>query len=169
MATPPKKPRPGIFTDPWRTSPSASVPPPKEEVSEPKELSVTPAISEDNAQNEGIKRVQILLVNYGGITVTGTDSSPEAAKIILEFCINHLKNIENILLQYGIVVVKLKPTQETNAIFYIRRSDGWILAIPEARTRNQGLLQLIQAFLALQANTHTKSLMQDYHIQPHKI
>lgn len=162
------KKRPGIFHDPWRATKTMvptreSVPPPVEEPPS------TIPIPEDNGQDETIKKVQIQLANYGGLTITGTDSSAEAAKLILEFCIKYLKNIENTLLQYGIIVVKLSASQPLNAVFYIRRSDGWVLAVPEARTRDQGLLQLIQAFLALQVNPGTKQLLQQYHIQPHKI
>jgi hypothetical protein len=167
MSNNPTKKRPGIFNDPWRTSQvKAPISADTQATKSPEPPALAPP--DDNGQTEAIKKVHLSLPNYGGLTITGTDSSQQAAKIILEFCIKYLQNIEPVLLQYGIVVVKLNANTETNALFFIQRSDGWILAIPEAKTRDQGLLQLIQAFLALQANPVTNKLLQVYHIQPHK-
>lgn len=153
----------GIFKDPWRNAgvpsalPKASVP------SEPPQVEES-----DNAFSVAKQSVQFVVPNYGGLTVTGTDQSPEAAKRILEFCINHLQKVEPILLQYGIVVLKL-GTDEINAKFYIRRSDGWILAIPQVTTKEQGLLQLVQSFLAMEVVPQLREFLRQYQIKAYKL
>lgn len=167
----------GVFNDPWRMgqedpAPTVNTPPPTLPSAPPIPVEEPPSLltpHEDNAQTEAVKKTYIQLENYGSIVVTGIDTPQDAIKLILEFCIKNLKDVEQTLLQFGIVVVKLKPNQAVNTEFYIRRSDGWILAVPEVTTRREGLLQLIQALLALNINPRTRELLKAYNIQPQKL
>jgi len=159
-----------VFNDPWRVQdPSVAA----ASVNKPRPAVATPpkeyAKGEDNGRTPAVTGVVLDVPQYGGISVRGTDNTQEAAKRILEFCIKYIKNIEATLLQYGILVVRLKPNEPIEATLAIRRSDGWLLAIPDVTTREQGLLQLVQAFLALQAIAAVKPLLETYDIYPYKL
>ncbi len=156
MVDAPKK---GIFRDPWRT---AELPPP------PAITRPVPAEPVDSDTVDSAQYVSTAIPNYGGITVSGTNNPQELGRRLLEFCVKNQKIVEPYLLQYGIVVVKLALGTKLNTQFYIQRSDGWTLAVPDIRDREQGLLQLIQAFLALATNTVTNALLEAASIQPYK-
>ena len=159
-----------VFNDPWRVQDTSVTEAP---VNKPKPAVTPPPVEytkgEDNGSTLPIIGVVLGVPQYGGINVRGTDNTQEAAKRILEFCIKYIKNIEATLLQYGILVVRLKPNEPIEATFAIRRSDGWLLAIPDVTTREQGLLQLVQAFLALQTIAVVKPLLETYDIYPYKL
>jgi len=159
-----------VFNDPWRVQDTSVTEAP---VNKPKPAVAPPPAeytkSEDNGSNLPITGVVLDVPQYGGISVRGTDNPQEAAKRILEFCIKYVKNIEATLLQYGILVVRLDLNKPFETPFAIRRSDGWVLAIPEVTTREQGLLQLVQAFLALQTTAGIKPLLETYDIYPYKL
>jgi hypothetical protein len=152
----------GIFRDPWRTAvpapkPTAPIPPPPSDV-DPDDTDVT----------AGRQCVSISLPNYGGITAHGTDNPQELGRRLLEFCVANQKIVEPYLLQYGIIIVKLVAHTKLNTVFYIQRSDGWTLAVPQANNREQGLLQLIQAFLTLSNNPSTHTLLEQAALRAYK-
>ena len=157
MAT--SKKMPGMVTDPWRNSPNINKmlePPPPAVIS-------TQEIEED-LQDQ--KFATIELKGYGGITVDGTNELKIAAVRILEFCIAHQTKIEDYFTEHGIVVTKLPKTSLSNVKFYIQRGDGWILAIPDAKTRDEGCFQLIQAMLKIQAQPSLNTLLTEFKIRP---
>lgn len=161
-----EKPKKGIFKDPWRTSANEVTIPQDPAHYKPSPLDVEP-VDSDNDKN-GVQHVSVALPNYGGITVGGTNNSQELGRRLLEFCVVNQKIVEPYLLQYGIVVVKLGIGIKLNTLFYIQRSDGWTLAVPEVSSREQGLLQLIQAFLELANNPSTQALLAKANIRPYK-
>jgi hypothetical protein len=159
MADPPKK---GIFKDPWRSAPVPTAPLPSKTVALPSQEPI------DNAESLPVQSVSATLPNYGGITVLGTGNPQELGRRVLEFCVQNAKIVEPYLLQYSIVIVRLPLTTKLNTPFYIQRSDGWTLAVPDVTTKEQGLLQLIQAFLELTQTPNTRTLLEQAGIRPYK-
>jgi len=150
---------PGILTDPWRQD-TPPVAPPKEPPPTPNSL----AGEQDPDISSVARSATLELKGYGGITVEGFDTLTEAAAHILAFCIQHLPVIEDRLISYGVLVAKLDAPAK--AQFYVQRKDGWTLALPEARDRDEGLLSLIQALSHLQSDTTIHTAMKDAHIRP---
>jgi len=161
------EPKPGVIRDPWRTvTPPASA-----------QVTAAPTVSEEVAHkagddiNEDMQEVvtaTITLKNYGGITVTGAKTPAHAAAQVLEFCVDNLRAAEATLISFGIVVAKLQRGPMTTP-FYVQRKDGWTLAIPMVRTRDEGCLQLIQALIALNTHPTMRAKMRDLNIVPYKI
>ena len=150
----------GVIHDPWRQS----VPEPVPEVKGP--LAVDLSDITEDIQDE--KYTTIELKGYGGITIAGTDTKNVGAAQILEFCVDNRKAIDDVLTQYGVLLAEL-PVGQPGMPFYIQRHDGWTLCVPEAKTRNVGCLQLVQAMLALQADAKLGVLLKKYRIQPYKV
>ena len=149
-----------IFNDPWR---QPLAPP------EPKPTAV-PQASEEELANADISNpafATITLPGYGGITLYGSDDPQVLVQRLLEFCVLHRKQIDSILTQYGILVVHLALSRPPTP-FFIQRGDGWTLTVPGATTRNEGLLQLIQALLDISQRPSLKPLLDKYGIQPFK-
>lgn len=156
---------PGLLKDPWRNAssmaPAAALTAPVEPV-----VTSTQEIEED-LQAE--KFATIELKGYGGITVEGTNEIPVAAVRLLEFCVDHKKEIESIFTDYGVVIAKMEVRKMPAIKFYIQRSDGWLIAIPGAPTRDAGCFQLIQALMRVQANALLKKKLESYKIRPYKV
>lgn len=163
--TPPIK-RPGIFTDPWRTATAAAVVPVLEQR---KAKAVASAVEEFEEDISDPKHATLELKGYGGITVDGVSAPLNAAAQILKFCVENKSKIEQTLLQYGIILVKMSQLAKLTTKFYIQRDDGWTLAIPDASTRDNGCLQLIQALLEINSDPAMKGSMQHYRIRPYKM
>jgi hypothetical protein len=164
MTTPAKK--PGIFKDPWRSVPEPEPQAPLPLVESAKPVPNTPDELEEDIADP--KYSTIAVKGYGGITVDGVSTALNAASQILKFCVEKRHIIEPTLLNYGIVVCKMTPGKLTTK-FYIKRADGWTLAIPDATNRDNGCLQLIQALLEVQTDPAMKREMQLYHIRPYKM
>jgi len=162
-----------VVRDPWRT-----IEPPVSRdtagnVKTPTEptLSQTAAYEagDDIAEDMGERRsATIELKKYGGITVTGAASPSHAAAQVLKLCVDNLKLVESTLTTFGIIVTKMQPGKLTTP-FYVQRDDGWTLAIPMVRNRDEGCLQLIQAMLALRMVPGVDAKMQALKIQPYKM
>ena len=162
--------KPGIFRDPWRTNAPVAPPKPKAkpEPSAP-EIS-TPVAGEEPIEFEDVKadlRATIMLKGYGGISLAGTDETKKVAVHIINCCVKYERYFEPLLTKYGIVVAKLEGT--VNLPMYIKRKDGWTLCIPDARTRDDGLLQLIQALLAIDSNSDLKPYLREFGLSPFKL
>jgi hypothetical protein len=162
--------KPGVIKDPWRSdnsNPRAASKLPRKVV---EEAPLVDATHEDDidVDSKGRKYATIELKNYGGVVVAGTDSTTQAAGQVLKFCVDHHTQVERIFLDFGVVVTRLDPGT-LNAPFYIQRADGWTLAIPEAETRDQGCLQLIQALLKLKSSAMLSDKLAQYRIKPYKI
>lgn len=170
----------GVLRDPWRTAtPDTTVNSAGDTVNTASGEVVrrAPTVSEQaandpgddiNGDMEGVKQTTVELKNYGGIVVKGAESSAHAAAHILQFCVDNNTDIEKVLTRYGVVVAKIHPGQ-LKAPFYIQRRDGWTLAVPMARTRDEGCLQLIQALLAVRLETRAGLRMLDAGITPFKM
>ena len=145
------KPRPGIINNPWLPPP----PLPQTKPLAPRE----PPKSEDTTDaKRGTATIQIS--NYGGISSDTVSEPKEIAGQLLEFCVRNLPQIEDTLAEYGVVVAKV-PDAELDLKFYVRRADKWTLAVPLAHTREDGLLQLVQALLAVQRIPAMKKKLED--------
>jgi hypothetical protein len=174
----------GVLRDPWRTNvPEFTTNSAGERVDTAtgQRRPVVPTVSQEAARDtgddinddmEGTRQATIELKNYGGVTVKGAASSAHAAAQILKYCVDNSAAIDKVLTRYGLVVTKLHPGQ-LKAPFYIQRQDGWTLAIPMARTRDEGCLQLIQALLAIRveipAHTGAGARMDEMGIAPFKM
>jgi hypothetical protein len=168
--TAPESKRAGILRDPWRAltskqSPSDSTEPPAPTLSE---KAAVDAGDDINGDMEGKKTSTIELKNYGGITVQGAESPSHAAAQVLKFCVDNLKIVEETLISFGVLVTRLHPGKLTTP-FYVQRADGWTLAIPMVKNRDEGCLQLIQALLALRTNPIASAKMRELKIQPYKV
>ncbi len=160
----PEKKMPGVMSDPWRNQKSAP-PPPKPQVTPPAPSEVDP-IEEDL---QDAKYATIELKGYGGITAEGTNNTQIAASRLLNFCVENRDAIEPIFTQYGVIVAHMQLQRFDHIKFYIQRRDGWIVAIPDARTRDDGALQLIQAMLQVQAEPKLREKMRAVKLRAFKM
>jgi len=165
MTSTPKK-APGLLNDPWRTIEVAPVAP-KPEAPGPVHVTSTRRSGDDNESPRAIATIE--LKGYGGITVEDVSDTPMAAARLLEFCVDHRKDLESTLTEYGIILAKLDLKQIRNIHFYIQRADGWVLAIPGAATRELGRFHFVQAFIRMQSNPVLKKKLEEYRIRPYKV
>jgi hypothetical protein len=156
----PKK--PGIFKDTWRSTPTT--PPPSKPPAE-----VIPITErKEEAEDFGpFRRSSLQLPGYGGISLDGTNNPESIGPHILDFCVRHLSKLDPILVDHGILVTNEVIDPKTIS-FYIKRPDGWALAVPNAETRQAGVLQLIQAFLKMIQDPQLAVLLKDYGLQPYR-
>lgn len=85
---------------------------------------------------------------YGGLTVKPASDATSAFLGVLALCEKH-PEWDPVLTRYGVLVAKLEALPKV--AFYVQRSrDGMTLALPDARSRQEALLQLVQALLELQ-------------------
>lgn len=161
---------PGLLQDPWRAS--VPEPPPRRNLESVEPPPGVPTISADASpihdDLQDPKHATIELKGYGGITVDGVDELTHAASQVLQFCIDHQATIDDTLLQYGVLVAKV-PVTRTTTKFYVQRKDGWMLAVPDANSRDEGCLQLIQAMLEIYRLPKMKKTMRKYRIRPYKM
>lgn len=165
MADKEDKALPGLLRDPWRVGASA----PKVEPEVPEHvrtISTDDSPILDDIQEECHSTIE--LKGYGGITVDGVTKLNHAASQVLKFCVDHHKEIDDIFLQYGVLLTPFDVT-DLQLSFFIQRDDGWLLAVPEATTRDAGCLQLIQAMLEVYTLPKLRKKMQKYRIRPYKM
>jgi hypothetical protein len=159
----PKKPKTGVLHDPWRTSLAAPDAP------KPKRV---PTPSTDNSPiNDDLRDTQyatIALKGYGGITIEGVTELKHAAAQLLKFCVDQEKLVDDILVQFGVLLAQM-PVGNLKTKFFIQRADGWLIAVPEAKTRDEGCLQLIQAMVKIDQSPPLHLLLRKYHIRPYKM
>lgn len=164
MSDPKKTASPGLLKDPWRNPQPVTA-------SKPVDTNI-PLVSEETSPiNQDIQApsyATIALKNYGGITVAGVLEINHAAAQILKFCVDHIKQVDDILVKYGVVVAQL-PLEKLNTPFYIQRADGWLLAVPAAKTRDEGCLQLIQALVTVSQHPKLRAELKTYQIRPYKV
>ena len=87
---------------------------------------------------------------YGGFIVQRADDPTSAMLGVLLLCEANLAKWDPVLTRFGVLVARLDTQPAVS--FYVRRTrDGMTLAIPDARTRPEALMQLTQALLELQA------------------
>ena len=157
-----KKPFTGVLKDPWRSAPKG---PPPSKVKKPT------ASEADSPLNDDMRDAQyahIELRGYGGITVDGVSESRHAAAQLLKVCVDFHKQIDPILVRYGVLITQL-PVTELNTKFYVQRADGWLLAVPEAQSLDEGRLQLIQAMMAINQDPELRKHLRRYHLRPYKM
>lgn len=160
----------GIVKDPWRYSGTPSSRPAEEQnrgEQKKKSADYVPNTG-DNDDYSQYNSYTVKYPNYGGITVKGVSRREMIGGAILQFCIDNQKDIDNTLVEYGLLLVRLKPGK-MSVPFFITRSDGWTLTVPDAETRKQGLFQLIQCLLALDEHPKMKAAMRKFGITPHRI
>lgn len=155
-----EKPFTGILKDPWRSMPVE--PPPTNKPTTPTDTS---PLTDDLRETQ---YATIELKGYGGITIDGVSKAKHAAAQLLKFCVDHEKLIADILVQFGVLLTKIAVTK-LDTPFYIQRADGWLLAVPEAKTRDEGCLQLIQAMVKVDQHPKLQVLLRKYHIRPYKM
>ena len=150
---------PGVLHDPWRSKKESlpSKPQPKETPSAP---------PEDEHYDRRFATIE--LKGYGGITIEDTTDPAQAAMRLLRFCTQEKDAIEPIFTNYGVIVANVKkpPARLT---FYVHASDGSLLACPLAKTRDEGLLQLIQALMHLSTIPRLRDKLQKAKINPYKL
>lgn len=162
------KPR-GLLKDPWRQKPPPAVEKPTpRRVPKQKASRSAAGLEELHDDLQDPKYSTIELKGYGGITVEGTDDTSMAAAQVLTFCVDNYDKVSDKLLEYGILLTQLESSDNTIS-FYIKRKDGWLLAVPEVSTRDAGCFQLIQAMLDLYTDKETREIMQKYKIRPFKM
>lgn len=156
---------PGILSDPWRRSstPAKSVHLPEPEP----EPDLDPSPVNDDIQDDA-QHSTIELKGYGGITVDGVSKLGHAAAQVLQFCVDNHTKIDSTLLKYGVLVAKV-PVTPLKLQFYVQRQDGWLLAVPEAQTRDEGCLQLIQAMMEIYRDSFLRQVLTKYRIRPYKM
>ena len=130
-----EKKMPGMVRDPWRSQKVAAPSPPKVTPPTPAELDL-----ENDEDLDGEKFATIELVGYGGVTAEGTNSTKIAAARLLDFCVKERELLDPIFLDFGIILAQRKIQALPHIKFYIQRNDGWTLAIPGVRTRDEGAL-----------------------------
>lgn len=162
---------PGVSKDPWRNIKPEPV---QEKVKvapttkrKPPPVTGIEEIHED--MREEIKHATLEIKGYGGITVDGTGDLTSAAAQILAFCVDHIADVDDTLVHYGVVVTQLAPQEPVSANFFVRRADGWTLAVPQAPNREAGCLQLIQAMNKIYTQKNNKRHMEAYRIRPFKM
>lgn len=162
--------KPGIFKDPWRQNVKPVVPEP---ASEPVDPATATYIGEEAPLDSGTDDIQhdvrasVLLKGYGGVALLGTDSPKKVAVQIINCCAEYEPQMGDTLAKYGIVVAQLEEAPDMT--MYIRRRDGWTLCIPDARTREEGLLQLIQALLEIDSDPNLKPYLRKFGLTPFKL
>lgn len=127
-------------------------------------------IKEGNTEAEtgvpGFERLNaaIEVKGYGGISVVGTQDVGVIPARLLKLMITEQKNIESILTNYGIVVVQLTRDSVLDTPFYIQNKDGWTIAVPSVKNREQGMIQLIQALAAMD-----RALLEKHKLKVYKL
>lgn len=163
---------PGLFKDPWRDvkpEPVVEKAKPSAPVSKRKPPVQTGIDEIHEDIREEIKYATLEIKGYGGITVDGTSDLTAVAAQILAYCVDNLATVDETLVYYGVVVTVLDAHDTVSSNFYVRRADGWTLAVPQAPTREAGCLQLIQAMNKLYTQKNNKRLMEKYRIRPFKM
>lgn len=156
-----------LLNDPWRSVPV------------PEALKETKSFRQDGPpppppprpQHEDIqeKRHATLTVpRYGGITLDGGVQTTDVAVAILDFFVEQNEVLEELLSGHGIIVVQVDKLPE-HVKFYIRREDGWTVALPGVANRQAGCMQLIQAFLEIQRDSKLKKLMTSHRLRVYKM
>jgi hypothetical protein len=156
---------PGVVTDPWRTQ----VTPKTTSKPAPPDPSHPPPAPPQDTDSYDQRFATIELAGYGGITVEGTSDIPVAAVRILRFCCQEKSRIEDLFAEFGVVITKTAQNSFAPQNFYIQASDGWLLAVPGAKTRDQGALQLIQAMMHLNTLPEFRDKLHKAKIRPYKM
>lgn len=158
---------PGLLKDPWRSAPP---PTPATKYIRPasnKPETTGASVPDDDLRPEVLACIEFK--GYGGITVEDVATPAAAVTRLLEFCVDHRAEIEKTFTDFGIVIAQLPVAAMPDIKFYLQRNDGWLLAIPDAVTREMGCFQLIQAMLKLHADSGPKKKLESYKIRPYKV
>jgi len=152
----PKK--PGVLNDPWRKAPV---------VEKPKVVRKAQPVPEDRDVLTIDQPYMLALQNYGGLCLLGGKTGTDVLLKLLDFCVDHLKRVDDVLANYGVVVAQLDH-EPRKLLFYLQREDGWTLAVPEAVSRDNASVQLIQAVLTLQNDSTLKTLLTKYKLSAYR-
>lgn len=158
----------GIVTDPWRfrNPKTPTVETPKPNLPEPPSRYEPKKGDYEDEEQYYTKTVEY--PNYGGVTLTGATDAQAIAKAILQFCVDQRSLIDDILVEYGILVARIQ-VHLPSMPFHIARDDGWTLTIPTAETRGQGLLSLIQCLLAIDELPPMRRALRALGLQPYRL
>lgn len=140
------------LTNPWAAeAPPKSVGVTQEAPPEPR------TVFEDNADGTPPPVAHVQLGTYGGVTVVGAHSATEAMVHVLDFLVEHLRQVDATLVEYAVLLTRLPELPAQG--FYVRRGyDGWTLAVPDAQSRDQALLQIVQALIEISRGPLKKEL-----------
>jgi len=143
-----------IRPDPWQKLPQLT--PPK----------VTKAVKQPIDEIPGFRSdfATVDIPNYGGIGAKDTQDTGQIPIRLLELAVNELKKIEDTFLNYGLIVIQLDSDASKDNPFYIQREDGWTLIAPDVKTREEGMIQLIQAL-----NSLDRELLNKYKLRTYKL
>jgi hypothetical protein len=108
------------------------------------------AAEKDVEREAPAPRVDIQVKPYGGIIVEGATTPTEGMSLFLDWCMRRPASVEPTLTDAAVLMIELETVPSNG--FYIRRPDGWTLCVPHAQNRDQALVQIVQAVLALSAN-----------------
>jgi len=153
-----KKPK---FTNPW-----ASEEAPKSvgiEAEAPRE----PTVFEVGDAVGDVPTADVRLGTYGGVGVRNASTPTEALLAVLSFLVTHYAVVDPVLTEYAVLLAKFDAVPAQG--FYIRRSsDGWTLSVPDAKDRDQALLQIVQALLVISRGPLRRPLA-DAGIRPYRM
>ena len=111
-------------------------------------------------------QIDMKVPGYGGFIVRKVDTPTAALLNVLNVLAANLAVLEPLALEYEVLVVKLGHPPRNG--FYVHRSrDGWTLAVPSATNKEQALLQITQALLAIARSRHAE-LLSRAHIVPYR-
>ena len=160
---------PGILHDPWKTVPADERPTiPAKPCAQLKPDATLSNINNGDIDSD-LRTLRIVVKDYGGITIRAPELAGTAGSIILDFCVNNLTLIDQVLVEFGILVEKLKLSKQLiRSPIYVQRSDGWTLTVPDAYTRDAAYIQLIQAFLKLNTYPKIRAILTKYAITPYR-
>jgi hypothetical protein len=103
----------------------------------------------DELENGQRRNVSIAVPGYGGLTVRGGEDPTFAMLHVLDVLVKHYPQVDETLISYDMLLAQF-PERPVKGFCVRRASDGWTLAVPAAETRQQAMLQIVQALLALQ-------------------
>ena len=92
--------------------------------------------------------VAVAVQGYGGVSVYNARTPTEAMLRILDLLVRHRWAVDDTLVEYAVLLVQL-PQQPPGGFALRREPDGWTLSVPAATTRDEAMLQVVQALLAL--------------------
>ena len=127
----------------------------------------TRVFEEAEAEGKPLPRATFEVPPYGGVSVLGAGNPTEAILKLIDLFVVQRYAAEPVLTEYGIALLQLRVAPQAG--FYVRRGqDGWTLAVPAAETREQALVQIIQACLDLGRNA-LRGQFALHHITPYRI
>lgn len=154
--------RPPKFINPWAVDPPTKAegdvvdaPRPPPAYDDPSSLPGRPPVAD------------VRVPGYGGLRVVEATTATEAVLKVMDFFFKHRATVDPVLVEYGVLFAQLSAVPAQG--FYVQRGwDKWTLSVPEAQTRDQAILQIIQALLELERGP-LRAAMHQEGVQPYRM